>query len=111
MWARGGFTPPDQSVAHVTGSNGDIVGVLFVALHAPPLADQANKILWVAGVTRGSGNPDLKIHATLNGSSMAVDRVVTGGPGPSTIDVPLAGCWTFTLSWSGHEEEVAVPFS
>jgi hypothetical protein len=111
VWARDGFTPPDQSVAHMTGSQGDIVGVLFGDLHAPPLAGQGNKILWVARVAGGSGNPDLKIHATLNGSSVAVDRVVTGGPGPSTIDVPQAGCWTFTLSWSGHKEEIAVPYS
>lgn len=110
-WARGGFTPPDQSIAHVTGSGGDIVGVFFGDLHAPALPDQGNKILWVARVAGGPGDPDLKIHATLNGSDVAVDRVVTGGPGPSTIDVPRAGCWTFSLSWSGHHEQVAVPFS
>jgi hypothetical protein len=111
VWARDGFTPPDQAIAHMTGSQGDIVGILFGALHAPPLPDQGNKILWVARVARPSGNPDLKIHATLNGSSLAVDRVVTGGPGPSLIDVPQAGCWTFSLSWSGYEEQVAVPYS
>lgn len=111
VWARGGFTPPDQSIAHVTGSKGDIVGVLFGGLHAPAGGDQANKILWVASVAGGAGDPDLKIHATLNGSDLGVDRVVTGGPGPSTIDVPQAGCWTFNLSWSGHQEQVAVPFS
>jgi hypothetical protein len=111
VWARTGFTPPDQAIAHVTGSQGNIVGVLFGDLHSPPAADQGNKILWVARVAGGSGNPDLKIHATLNGSQVAVDRVVTGGPGPSLVDVPQAGCWTFTLSWSGHQEEVALPYS
>jgi hypothetical protein len=110
-WARGGFTPPDQAIAHMTGSRGDIVGVLFGTLHAPPLPDQGNKILWVAHVAGGSGDPDLKIHATLNGTNVAVDRVVSGGPGPSTIDVPQPGCWTFTLSWSGYQERLAVPFS
>ena len=42
-WARGGFTPPDQSIAHVTGSGGDIVGVFFGDLHAPALPDQGNE--------------------------------------------------------------------
>jgi len=111
VWARTGFTPPDQAIAHVTGSQGNIVGVLFGDLHAPPAAGQGNKILWVARVAGGSGDPDLKIHATLNGSDLAVDRVVTGGPGPSGVDVPQAGCWTFTLTWSGHQEEVALPYS
>ena len=111
VWAPTGFTPPDQAIAHVTGSQGNIVGVLFGDLHSPPAADQGNKILWVARVAGGSGNPDLKIHATLNGSQVAVDRVVTGGPGPSLVDVSQAGCWTFTLSWSGHQEEVALPYS
>lgn len=111
VWARAGFTPPDQAIAHVTGSRGDIVGVLFVDLHAPAVAGQGNKILWVARVAGGPGDPDLKIHATLNGSNVAVDRVVTGGPGPSLVDVPQAGCWTFTLSWSGYREQVAVPYS
>jgi hypothetical protein len=110
-WARGGFTPPDQAIAHVTGSRGDIVGVLFGDLNAPPQDDPANKILWVTRVAGGGGDPDLKIHATLNGSSVAVDRVVSGGPGPSIVDVPQPGCWTFTLSWSGHQEAVAVPYS
>ena len=110
-WAQGGFTPPDQAIAHVSGSRGDIVGVFFGDLHAPPATDPANKILWVARVAGGGGDPDLKIHATLNGSSVAVDRVVTGGPGPSIVDVPQPGCWTFTLSWSGHQEAVAVPYS
>lgn len=107
-WARAGFTPPDQPVAHVSGRRGDIVGVVFGdPLHAPPLADRGNKILWVA---RTWGAP-LKIHATLNGSSLAVDREVAGGPGPSLIDMPKAGCWTFTLSWPGHQDELAVPYT
>jgi hypothetical protein len=111
VWARDGFTPPDQPIAHVTGTGGDIVGVLFGSLHAPTVGDQGNKILWVARVAGGAGDPDLKIHATLNGSTLAVDRVVSGGPGPSLIDVPRAGCWTFTLSWNDHQEQVAVPYS
>ena len=107
-WARAGFTPPDQPVVHVSGRRGDIVGVVFGdPLHAPALAGRGNKILWVA---KTWGAP-LKIHATLNGSSLAVDREVAGGPGPSLIDMPKAGCWTFTLSWPGHHDELAIPYT
>jgi hypothetical protein len=109
-WARGGFTPPGQAIAHVSGLRGDIVGVLFgYPLHAPPLATRRNKILWVARAP-GSGTA-LQIRASLNGSSLVVDRAVAGGPGLSIVDVPKAGCWTFHLSWSGHEDEVAIPYA
>jgi hypothetical protein len=43
----------------------------------------------------------LLIRATLNGTSHSATRDVTGGPGPSLINLPAAGCWTFNLSWSG----------
>ena len=106
-WARAGFTPPDQPVAHVTGRRGEIVGVVFGhPLHAPPMAGRGNKILWVA---QTYGAP-LEIHATLNGSDLAVDREVPGGPGPSLIDMPRAGCWTFTLSGGAQHDELAVPY-
>lgn len=110
-WARAGFTPPDGPVAHVMGLGGEIVGVVFgYPFHAPPLAGRGNKILWVARTSEASGNA-LKIHATLNGSRLAVDREVAGGPGPSIIDMPRAGCWTFKLSWSGHQDGLAIPYT
>ena len=107
-WAQVGFTPPDQPIAHVSGESGDIVGVIFNdPLDAPPVADRNNKILWVA---RTGGAP-LRIHATLNGSGLSADREVEGGPGPSTIDMPEAGCWTFALTWGENQDHVAVPYA
>ena len=106
-WARGGFTPPDQAMPHVVGTGGDIVGVLFgQPLTAPPRSGPNNKILWVSRVD-GSGAP-LKIHATLAGSEVAVDREVAVGP--SVVDLPQVGCWTLSLSWSGHHDEVSVRY-
>lgn len=106
-WARGGFTPPDQAVPHVVGASGDIVGVLFgQPLTVPPRAQANNKILWVSRVDT-QGDP-LKIHASLGG--VAVDREVAGGPGPSIIDLPQVGCWTLSLSWSGHHDQVSVRY-
>ena len=91
------------------GLHGEIVAVVFgYPFHAPPLADRGNKILWVARTSSGAA---LKIHATLNGSRPAVDREVAGGPGPSIIDLPRAGCWTFKLSWSGYQDGLAIPYT
>jgi hypothetical protein len=99
----------------VRGVDGSILGVVFgYPLRAPDVSGQSNKILWVASPLSGSApsprDPDLKIHATLNGSGVAVDRVISGGPGPSTVDVPTAGCWTFNLSWSGRSDRLALPY-
>lgn len=38
-------------------------------------------------------------------------RTVGGGPGPSIIDMPTAGCWQFTLRWSGHTDTVDLPYA
>jgi hypothetical protein len=110
VWARSGFTPPDQSVPYVLGTKDQIVGVLFgYPLRSPPRPDRANKILWVSRST--AQRDPLKIQATLTGSTRRTSRQVYGGPGPSIIDMPSAGCWIFRLSWSGRTDTVAVPYS
>jgi hypothetical protein len=113
-WARAGFSPSDVAVPHVTGVSGDIVGVVFGdPLVAPPSAAHGNKILWVPRVplhvqSAIAADNDLHIRATLNGTSTTADRTVVGGPGPSLIDLPAAGCWTMNLTWSGRTDAVAV---
>jgi hypothetical protein len=110
-WARAGFTPPGQSVPHLTGAAGDIVGVVFGdPLEAPPPTDHQNKILWVSRVAAG-GDPDLKIRASLGGADLVVHRRVVGGAGPSVIDMPRAGCWSFQLAWSRFRDRLTVPYS
>jgi hypothetical protein len=109
-WARGGFTPPDQAIPHVVGEKGDIAGVLFgFPLSSPENKDRSNKILWVSRPEL-SAPSDLKIHATLDGTSTVADRKVVGGPGPSNIDLPKAGCWTLSLRWSGHSDTVRLTY-
>jgi len=109
-WARGGFTPPDQAIPHVVGDKGDIAGVLFgYPLSSPENTKRSNKILWVSRPDLTTPS-DLKIHATLDGTSTVADRKVVGGPGPSNIDLPKAGCWTLDLRWSGHEDTVRLPY-
>jgi hypothetical protein len=108
-WAQAGFNPPTQPMPHVLGANGDIVAILFgQPLWSPARGDRANKILWVSRVDRGGDA--LKIVATLNGSSIAATRDVAGGPGPSIIDLPAAGCWSFALSWSDHLDRMSIPY-
>lgn len=110
-WARAGFDPATQPVPYVTGADGDIVGVLFgQPLSAPRSPGRANKILWVSRVPVAAGST-LSIHATLRGSGLTVDRQVAGGPGPSLVDLPRAGCWAFDLAWSGHTDHLSVPYT
>jgi hypothetical protein len=93
----------------VLGAGGDIVGVLFgQPLTAPPREQQNNKILWVSRLNVRSD--PLKIDGKLTGTDVSATREVTEGPGPSIIDMPQSGCWSFTLSWSGHQDHLDVPY-
>jgi hypothetical protein len=103
-WARGGFTGDGSGAAHVLSRAGDMVAVLFGnPLTAPPAADHGNKILWVAHTPASMGDK-LHIAARLAGAADITEREVAGGPGPSIIDLPKAGCWRLTLQWSGHTD-------
>jgi hypothetical protein len=112
VWARSGFSPPDQAMPHVMGEAGNIVAILWAdrdALHSPSLPDRGNKILWVSRIPFAAPNP-LVITATLAGGTRPVTVSVPGGPGPSIIDLPAPGCWTFHLSWSGHTDELKLRY-
>ena len=111
-WARAGFSPPDQAMPHVMGEAGNIVAILWAdrdALHSPSLPDRSNKILWVSRIPFTAPNP-LLIVATLADGTRTVTVSVPGGPGPSIIDMPAPGCWTFHLSWSGHSDELKLRY-
>jgi hypothetical protein len=74
---------------------------------SPPARDHTNKILWIA---TQAGPGDLVISASLNGYDLRVQRRVEGGPGPSIVNVPKAGCWTFSLRWPDNRDLVAVRY-
>jgi hypothetical protein len=110
-WAQGGFTPPTTAMPYVLGASAKIVAILFgQPLHSPPrpAPGRTNKILWVSRV-QSNGDP-LKIDAKLDGSNIVATRSVDGGPGPSIIDLPGAGCWSLGLSWSGHQDRMSIPY-
>jgi hypothetical protein len=109
-WARAGFSGDGGGVPHVLGRHGDILGVLFGhKLSAPPARDVSNKILWVSRLPLIPSDP-LKITARLDGTAETVDRTILGGPGPSIVDLPQAGCWHLRLAWSGHTETIDLTY-
>ena len=113
QWARGGFSEPRPRIAHVLGRSGRIVAILFARpLHSPSIPGRNNKILWVAREATGTA---LRIVARrmkgVRPIGTAVTRRVAGGPGPSIIDMPTAGCWRFKLAWSGRTDSLDLVYA
>jgi hypothetical protein len=113
-WAREGFSEPEPSAMHALGRSGEIVAILFGGtLYSPPSPEVSNKILWVARdpATRFG---QLVISAQrMDGSTPVgdlVERIVDGGPGPSTIDLPEAGCWRMTLDWADRTDSLDLEY-
>ena len=105
-WARTGFSDPKPVMPFALGRDGRIAALVFGdPLRAPPAKDHNNKILWVSHAAARPGS-DLRISAQrMSGTrrlGRPVLRVVPGGPGPSIVDLPGAGCWRLTLRWSGR---------
>jgi hypothetical protein len=119
-----------MAMPYALGARGDIVAVLWARhdplvngarIHAPPTPlvvpappNRNNKILWVSKLPVPAGST-LEITARRLADGTAVGpvqrRTVGGGPGPSIIDMPTAGCWQFTLRWSGHTDTVDLPYA
>ncbi|MFU8852871.1 hypothetical protein ACNAW0_18060 [Micromonospora sp. SL1-18] len=115
-WADEGFSNVPATIPHVFGAQGEIVAVLF----AHPLVWERNdginnKILWVSRPAPTPSDPtsaaDLLITATLDGTDTRVTREVPGGPGPSIIDLPQAGCWHLDLRWSGRTDTMDLVYA
>ncbi|MFD2765513.1 hypothetical protein [Micromonospora eburnea] len=114
-WADAGFSG-DARVPHVFGVRGEIVAVLF---GHPLTVDRRdgvnNKILWVSRTGPTPADPalsaDLVVTATLDGTDTRVTREVDGGPGPSIIDLPRAGCWHLDLRWSGRTDTMDLVYA
>jgi hypothetical protein len=39
-----------------------------------------------------------------------VTRKVSGGPGPSIVNLPSPGCWRLTLRWSGRADSLDLSY-
>lgn len=116
VWARAGFSDPRPRVDHVLGRRDRIAAILFGTgndLDSPPATGHNNKILWVSrGRTRAGSR--LTIQAQLMRGTervgAAVTRTVPGGPGPSIVNLPTAGCWRLTLRWSGWTDQLDLTY-
>jgi hypothetical protein len=114
-WARAGFSAPEPRMPHAVGRDGEIAAIVFGdPLQSPPPRDRSNKILWVAREPL-DGPADLRISAQrMDGARTVgspVQRVVDGGPGPSIVDLPAAGCWRLALRWAGREDAVDLAYA
>jgi len=115
VWARDGFSAPKPRMPYVVGRKGRIAAILWAnPLQAPPPRDHNNKILWVSRAATLPGS-DLRISAQLMSGLRPVGapviRRVTGGPGPSIIDLPSAGCWRLSLHWSHSTDTLDLRFA
>ena len=108
-WARSGFSDPTPSATYITSDERQIVAILFGPLQAPPGPDTGNKILWVT--PDPAAGETLVISGRLEGGTATMRTTVEGGPGPSGIDVPVAGCWLFDLTWGTHRDSIAIPYA
>ena len=100
-WARTGFSDPKPEIPYVAGADGGIVGILFgQPLTSPPADGRGNKVLWVVQEDAGP----LRIEARLGPDDEPV--VVDSVTGPSTLDLPQAGCWHLDLAWGNHTDAV-----
>jgi len=110
-WARAGFSDDGSGVPHVFSEHGDLLAVLFKYPPASSADPQdGTKILWMSRLPQEPAQP-LVIEATLEGTTTTLTREVPGGPGPSSIQLPAAGCWRLALSWSGHQDRMMLQFS
>src|SRR4249919_969833 len=102
-------------VRYAVSAGGNVVGVLFgYPLRAGRPENPANKILWIVRQPR-RGQP---LHINAQPVGFAAHSVTTSWPAnaspgeiyPSIDNVPVPGCWRFTLRWAGHTGVVALHY-
>jgi hypothetical protein len=99
VWAQGGWNVvkgQPWGVPWALGTGGQAVAFVFakqlVAGSSPRADGTNNKVLWVA-----KGNtPNFTVEGTPLG---AAQPAISVNGGPSIVDAPVAGCWTFRLRW------------
>jgi hypothetical protein len=114
VWARDGFSEKRPRMPQTLGRAGRIDALIFGnPLYSPSLVQRSNKILWVSRL-RVSDTATLQITAQrMQGTrriGAPVTRSIVGGPGPSIIDMPAAGCWRLSLAWSGHHDSLDLSY-
>jgi len=104
-WARAGFSEAGMTMPYVLGERSEVVAILWPDLVAPAPEGRNNKIRWVV---REHTTEPFTVTARLG--TATVTTTMQRGPGPSTIDVPGPGCWTFDLRWGTHQDTLVLPY-
>jgi len=113
VWARSGFSERVPRMHRAVGRRGRIAALVFgYPLQALPGPARSNKILWVPRVRPPAGSK-LRVSAQRMTGAAAVGRPVVRvvDPGPSTVDVPTAGCWRLSLTWPGGADQLDVEYT
>ena len=111
-WARTGFTDPEPLVPFVRSRSGNVVAILFGGrLWSPPRGDVSNKVLWVWRQMPGGATGDVTMTAQLVGTSKVVTTELPRPEGPSTVDLPLPGCWRITLRSPGGTDTIDLDYA
>lgn len=114
VWARPGFSKARPRVRYELGASGQIAAIPFGTLTSPPAANHNNKILWVSHVSTRPGASLRILAQRMTGTrrdGAPVMRAVSGGPGPSIINLPVPGCWRLTLRWSGWTDQLDLQYN
>jgi hypothetical protein len=112
-WARAGFSEAQPRMPFEIGRSGMIAAIIFGdPLAAPPRADHNNKILWVARHPSAAARLDISAQRMVGTAKVGdpVRQVVTGGPGPSIVNVPARGCWRLTLTWAAQTDSLDLEY-
>jgi hypothetical protein len=111
-WARAGFTDAEPVVPFVRSRSGNVVAVLFGGrLWSPPRKDVSNKVLWVWRQVPGGATGDVTMSAQLVGTDTVVTTGLPRPEGPSTVDLPLPGCWRISLRSSGGIDTIDLDYA
>jgi hypothetical protein len=113
-WARAGFGDAAPTMPYEVGRSGEIAALVFgFPLVVPPSTARTNKILWVSRQATTADRLDISAQQ-MDGATPVGDPVkqsVAGGPGPSIVDLPTAGCWRFTLSWADRTDSLDLEYA
>jgi hypothetical protein len=112
-WARAGFTDAAPVMPYEVGNSGEIAAIVFgFPLLAPPSTVRSNKILWVSRQVMLADRLDISAQQMDGVTAVGnpVMQSVAGGPGPSIVDLPAAGCWRFTLRWADRTDTVDLAY-
>jgi hypothetical protein len=114
VWARAGFSEARPRMRYELGRSGRIAMIQWGPLNSPPAVTHNNKILWVSRVATHPGSSLRILAQRMTGTrrdGAPVRRAVQGGPGPSIINLPAAGCWRLTLRWSGWVDQLDLRYA